>query len=250
MTDIVIIEDEAIAADHLRRQLAEVVPEGHVVAVLQSIEESVEYFRSVSAVTPLVFMDIHLADGPAFRIFDQVPVDCPIIFTTAYDRYALEAFRVGGIDYLLKPIGIEDLRRAVKRVERQFVTPALSAVPDTGVTTSYRSHFLIPVGNNLVPLEIRQVACFYIEDKITCAVTFDGRHMLIDRPLDAVMLQLNPVRFYRANRQFIVAHDAIDRIAVWPVGKLSLTLKVQVPERIIVSKQKTPEFKKWYTCCG
>lgn len=247
MKHIVIIEDEAIAANHLQRLIAQVLPDAHVDAILQSIDESVEYF-SLSPVVDLCFLDIHLADGPAFRIFDQVHIPCPVIFTTAYDQYALQAFKVNSIDYLLKPIGQDDLRRALNKLESLTAPPP--PVPVAALTSSlkhYRSHFLIPLLDKLVPVEISQIACLYIEDKLTRVLLMGGQQHTIDKPLDLIMEQLDPALFFRANRQYIVAHRAIKEISVWPIGKLALTLAVPTLNRIIISKARVPEFKTWYT---
>ena len=253
MKNILIIEDEIVAAQHLQRTLAQLSPQFNVLAVIQSIEESVEYFSnstssSADPYPDLCFMDIHLADGLAFHIFDQVNITCPIIFTTAYDQYALQAFKVNSIDYLLKPIGLDDLRRALDKLENLTSPPP--PVPAAALASSfkhYRSHFLIPHLDKLVPVEISQIACLYIEDKLTRVLLLGGQQHTIDKPLDLIMEQLDPALFFRANRQYIVAHRAIKEISVWPIGKLALTLAVPTPDRIIISKARVPEFKTWYT---
>lgn len=238
---ILIVEDEAIAAQHLERTLREVVGEVEVEATLQSIEETVEFFMSGSSAPDLVFMDIHLADGLAFRIFEQVDIPYPIIFTTAYDQYALDAFKVNSLDYLLKPIAKEDLKRAIDK----YTT--IVGGGDTAPARQYRSHFLIPFRDKLIPIEVSQIACLYLEEKVSQAVFMDGRHQVVAEPLDTLMEQLDPALFFRANRQYIVAHSAIREISVWPVSKLALTLSVDTPSRIIVSKARVHEFKEWYT---
>ena len=253
MKNILIIEDEIVAAQHLQRTLAQLSPQFNVLAAIQPIEESAEYFSnstpsSADSYPDLCFMDIHLADGLAFHIFDQVDITCPIIFTTAYDQYALQAFKVNSIDYLLKPIGLDDLRRALDKLENLTSPPP--PVPAAALASSfkhYRSHFLIPHLDKLVPVEISQIACLYIEDKLTRALLLGGQQHTIDKPLDLIMEQLDPALFFRANRQYIVAHRAIKEISVWPIGKLALTLAVPTPDRIIISKARVPEFKTWYT---
>lgn len=248
MTDILIIEDEHLAAISLQRMLAEIAPQYHVVAVLQSIEDAVEYF-STSPQPQLCFLDIHLADGVAFKIFDHVRVDCPIIFTTAYDQYAIEAFKVNSIDYLLKPINKLDLSRAIDKAQRLSSQPSslqLSQIQAMLSRRQYQSCFLIPVGDQLLPLEVEQAACFYIDDRITHILTYDGRQLSIDKPLDLLTEKLDPCLFFRANRQFVVARKAISTMTIWPIGKLALTLSVETPSRIIVPKAKVKEFKDWY----
>ena len=245
--NIIIIEDEEIAVRNLQRLLAEELPDATVTAILPSIEESVEYLQQQPA-PDLVFMDVHLADGLSFRIFDTVEIGCPIIFTTAYDQYALDAFRVNGIDYLLKPISRGDLHHAIQKLSSLSGNAQQTSVGKLlSQQVSYKSHFLIPVRDKLIPIDVKQIACLYLEDKITRAILFDGRQQIFDRPLDVIMEQLNPDLFFRANRQYIVAHSAIQEISIWPISKLALTLSVQTPDRIIVSKARVPEFKQWYT---
>ena len=253
MKKILIIEDEVIAAQHLQRTLAQLLPHFTLLGIIQSIEEGVEYFKhldtSSSAPYPdLCFMDIHLADGLAFHIFDHVDIRCPIIFTTAYDEYALQAFKVNSVDYLLKPIGKDDLRHALDKLE-SLAAPQ-STVPVESLVASfkhYRSHFLIPHLDRLVPVEVSQIACLYVEDRLTRAILMDGRKYTVDSPLDMVMDQLDPSLFFRANRQYIVAHRAVKEIYVWPIGRLALALAVATHDRIIISKARVPEFKTWYT---
>lgn len=253
MKQIVIIEDEAVAAQHLQRLLAEVMPDAHIDAVLQSIEETVEYFlqhnTSHKTTSQLVFMDIHLADGPAFRIFDRVEISCPIIFTTAYDQYALQAFKVNSIDYLLKPIDKEKLRHALDKLEHLVENGGWKATdPKLLEPQTYKRTFLIPQSNRLVPLPVDNIACFCLDGGITRALLSTGEAAVaMDIALDTVMEELDPSLFFRANRQYIVHHDAIKVINLWPIGKLALTLNISTPDRIIVSKARVREFKRWYT---
>jgi len=254
MKKVVIIEDETIAAQKLSKLLTENDPEIHVEETLQTVEDTVEWFSSHPA-PDLVFMDIQLADGLSFRIFDKITIDCPIIFTTAYDQYALQAFQVNSIDYLLKPIGKEDLRRALDKYNKMTgygknnaENSRLNALIETlsRRTRQYKSYFLIPVKDKLVPLAIAEVACFYIEDKVSRAITFEGKTIVIGKPLDELVEQLDPELFFRANRQFVVAHKAIQNITTWFGGKLQLSLSVPVPDRILISKARASEFKEWY----
>lgn len=248
---VVIIEDELVAAQQLRRMLADQAPDAQIVAQLQSIEEGVEYFQSSPSID-LVFMDIHLADGSAFRIFDQASIPCPIIFTTAYDQYALQAFKVNSIDYLLKPINPADLGRALDKYRRissvspvqqlQQLQPLIDQMLHAG--KQYPSYLLIPVADRLTPIAVSDIACVYLDNKVSHILTLAGSTLTLDKPLDA--LQLDPRLFYRANRQYIVAHKAIAEITLWLVGKLKLRLSVPTPEPIIIPKAKVPDFKSWF----
>lgn len=251
----VILEDEQIATLNLQRLLKETDPEIEVVSVLQSVEESIEYFSRNNDIQ-LVFMDIHLADGLAFHIFDKVVIDCPIIFITAYDRYALEAFKVNSIDYLLKPISKEDLTRALNKCKRLSgnngnstnISPEqLAVLLDQIKQKNHKSHLLIPLRDKLIPLDVNDIAYIYLDDKISRIVTFEGESHYLDKPLDYVYTQLDPAHFFRANRQYVIAHKAIESISIWPLSKLYITLKVETPEKIIISRARVSEFKDWYT---
>ncbi len=246
-----IIEDETAAAVNLRALLNEVDPSIEIIEVLESISECVDYLQS-NPMPELIFMDIHLADGESFRIFNHVDITCPIIFTTAYDQYALEAFKVNSIDYLLKPIAPADLRRALEKLrrlsapEREEVierTKAMVAEPQP----SSQNVFLVQVRDRIRPLKTEEVAYFYTCDERVTAHTFAGETLSIDRTLEALSGVLNEEEFYRANRQFIVARKALKDISVWFGSRLALNLSVETPERIIISKARVPKFKKWLT---
>lgn len=256
MNKAIIIEDEAMAAQHLIKLLSHVAPDINASTVIQSIEESVEYFNNHND-ADVVFIDIHLSDGLAFHIFEQVNITCPIIFTTTYDQYALEAFKVNSVDYLLKPIKQIDLERALNKIKNLANNPAnitLNADTMAGLLTmmknrkqKYKANFLIPYGEKLIPISVKEIAYFYIDMKITHAVTFDGITHALDKSLDDIIKQLNPDEFYRINRQYIISLNAVKEINVWVGGKLSIVLTVKTPSHIIIPKAKTTEFKEWYT---
>lgn len=245
-----IIEDETAAALNLQRMLSEADPQTEVLAVLDTVVDSVEWFRH-NEQPDLVFMDIHLADGQAFNIFEHVEVTSPIIFATAYDRYALDAFKVNSIDYLLKPIKTVDLQRALDKFKRltqserqeysRRVHEAMSSPAGT------MQAFLIPQRDKLIPLEVEKIAYCYTSSEKVVAMTYDGVTLPLDRSLDQLCAILPAHDFFRANRQFIVARQAIVDISVWFGSRVTLNLSVQTPERIVVSKVRTPEFKRWFT---
>ena len=247
-----IIEDEILAAQSLQKLVQEVAPDTEVIGVLQSIEESVAWFDE-NSMPDLVFMDIHLADGSSFAIFEQVQITCPVIFTTAYDEYALKAFEVSSIDYLLKPINRNDLTRAMNKF-KTFVggQSANNEAIDTllrqiGMKMNYKSCFLVPERDKLIPLATANIAYFYIDTKTVKAISMDGHTYYMSQTLDDIMLQLNPEDFFRANRQFIVSRKAIKDLTIWFGNKLSLNLLVKIPEEIIISKAKVSEFKNWFS---
>ena len=247
-----IIEDEVLAAQSLQKLVTEVSPETEIIGVLQSIEESVAWFNE-KPMPDLVFMDIHLADGSSFAIFEQVEITCPIIFTTAYDEYALKAFEVSSIDYLLKPINRNDLTRAMNKYQN-FVSAKsidnkalLDVLQKLKTNINYKSCFLVPERDKLVPLATSNIAYFYIEDKMVKAISLDEHTYYMSQNLDDIMTQLNPDDFFRANRQFIVSRTAIKDLTIWFGNKLSVNLLVKIPEDIIISKAKVAEFKNWFS---
>ena len=249
----VIVEDELIAAQNLQRVIGQVAADIQVIAVLQSVEESVEWF-SLNPAPDLVFMDIHLADGSSFGIFEKIQIISPVIFTTAYDEYALKAFEVNSIEYLLKPINVRNFERAITKYrnlvqDKNTNTDAISNLLATfnKEKDAYKSHFLIPHKDKLIPLPVERIACFYIENKMAKIITTDNETFYMDSPLEDLYLQLDPSEFFRANRQYIVSHKAIKDISIWFGSKLSINLIVSVPEKIIVSKARVAEFKTWYT---
>jgi len=248
---VVIIEDETAAARNLAAMVRAVVPEARVEAVLESVEESVEWLAEHEA-PELMFVDIHLADGESFRIFERVEVTCPVVFTTAYDQYALEAFKVNSIDYLLKPIRESELRRAVDKLRRLSGHEIASRREGLAQIAREREEqqrrvFLVQVRDRIIPLRCDEVAFFYTTDERVRATDYKGASLPMDRSLDKLMKVLSERDFYRANRQFIVAREAIADINVWFGHRLSLGLKVKTPERIVISKDRVAEFKRWFS---
>ena len=247
-----IIEDEILAAQSLQKLITEVSPDTEVIGMLQSIEESVAWFDE-NPMPDLVFMDIHLADGSSFAIFERTQITCPIIFTTAYDEYALKAFEVSSIDYLLKPINRNDLTRAMNKFntfigEKTNNNEAIDALlRQIGINKSYKSCFLVPERDKLIPLLTSNIAYIYIDTKTVKAIALDEHTYYMSQTLDEIMNQLNPEDFFRANRQFIVSRKAIKDMTIWFGNKLSLNLVVKVPEEIIISKAKVSEFKNWFS---
>ena len=245
MLRAIIIEDETAAAVNLRAILRETAPDVEVVATLESVEESVDYLRREPR-PDLLFMDIHLADGDSFRIFDAVEVTEPVIFTTAYDRYALEAFKVCSIDYLLKPLNSADVARAIEKFRRLTGSERRDYGSRVKAMVAGREEtFLVHVRDKIIPLHRDKIAfCYTANEKVT-AYGFDGESYPLDRTLEALQALLPDTDFFRANRQFIVARRAVKEIAVWFGSRLSLALQVETPERIVISKARVPEFKAW-----
>ncbi|MBE6218771.1 MAG: response regulator transcription factor [Alistipes sp.] len=248
MRRVVIVEDETAAAVNLRSMLMAIDPSTEVVATLESVEEGVEFFTQPFD-ADVVFMDIHLADGESFRIFQSVDIKVPIIFTTAYDEYALQAFKVNSVDYLLKPFKEEDLRRALDKLDR--LTGAERAEErerrDKMVAEAQPSveTMLVRYKDKIIPVKMDDVAFFYTFAERVTLTTLEGITYPVDKTLEALSGQLPTDRFFRANRQFIVSRNAVKDIAVWFGSRLALNLTIETPERIIISKARVPEFKAW-----
>ena len=251
MIRALIVEDEMLAAENLVKILKS-IGNLEITGILDSVNETVEWFNNNNA-PAILFLDIHLADGSAFEIFDKTEVNCPVIFTTAYDEYALKAFKVNSIDYLLKPLERNAVLKALEKHRR--LTSALSG-SGTDIQnlitwfkkqSSYKSNFLIPgKGDKLIPLNADDVLYFYIDFGTVKAVTTEGRSFNMDKTLDELSEVLNPGLFFRANRQYIISRKAIKDIDLWFNSRLSVNLKVTVPEKILISKVRIPEFKTWF----
>lgn len=245
-----IIEDEILASKHLLQVLDE-VGDISVITVLESITETIEWFRK-NHQPDIVFMDIHLADGSAFEIFRHTEITCPVVFTTAYDEYALKAFKVNSIDYLLKPIEPGDVRDALKKLKALSGSESLKSalnnlISSYGKSSKYKKHFLIPTrGDKLIPVQTSDLACFYIDAGIVKAYSIDGKTYRVDKTLDELAELLDPEMFFRANRQYIISREAIKDIDIWFNSRLSVNLKIAVPEKILISKARISEFKKWF----
>ncbi len=232
--------------------LKEVAPETEVVGILDSVTESVAWFRTHPS-PEVVFLDIHLADGSSFEIFEHIQIVCPIIFTTAYDEYALKAFKVNSIDYLLKPIGSSDLRQAFEKLKTLHNHPdsqesLWALVRSLQKRDHYKSHFLIPYkGDKLLPLSVDQIHYFYIENGITKAVLNNRESYMVPYTLDELTESLDPEYFFRANRQYLISRTAVKDIDLWFNNRLSINLKIPTNEKIIVSKLRVNEFKTWFS---
>ena len=249
----IIIEDETLAAQALQKLLAKVSPTTEVLAVLETIEESVAWLTD-NPTPDLLFMDIHLADGSSFASFDQVNVTCPVIFTTAYDEYALKAFEVNSIDYLLKPINKTALQRAMRKFEGLTAPKSYSDVDLRSLINQmyemkpkYKSYFLLPERDKLIPLQVKDIAYICIDDKMVKIVGLDQKTFYTNQTLDDLLVQLEPKNFFRANRQYIVSRWSIKDVSVWFGNKLALNLIMETPDKVIISKARVSEFKTWFS---
>ena len=248
---VVIVEDEIAAAENLSYLINSIDPSIEIVTVLDSVKASVEYFSKTND-TALVFMDIHLADGISFEIFDQVSLNVPIIFTTAYDEYAIKAFKVNSVDYLLKPINEEELAEAINKVKDKSLENTPKANHLEGLmqlletkNKSYKSTYLVHHRDELLPIKTEDIAYFYIETGIVKAVTNSNKPYIIDKKLEDIESELNPALFHRINRQFVVNRNAVANIKFYFNGKLILNVNPSSSERIVISEAKASEDKSW-----
>ena len=247
-----LIEDEPYAVQQVQSLLAESAPEINLIAVLESIESTVEWFSTHSP-PDLVFMDVHLADGSCFEIFTHINIGAPVVFITAYDQYALEAFRVNGLDYLLKPLKKKDLERSLERFYEMvseksghvdYDRIAREILQNTG---QYQKRLLIRYGQKITIIDISDVAYFYAESKDTLICTFDKRHYPADQNLEQLQKILSPEKFFRVNRKILINIKAITSMTSYSRSRIKLHLDPPFEEDVIVSTERTPGFKNWLT---
>jgi len=248
---VLIIEDETAASENLIAMLQEIDSEIEILKVLESVQQTVRWLSSNPA-PDLIFMDIHLSDGSAFTLFQEIEVSVPIVFTTAYDQYALDAFTVNSIDYLLKPIKTSELARALDKFKRwthndmmDYLQRMMNMRP--GGSAGFTTSLLIPVKDKLIPVNMSDVACIYSSDRKTQIYLKSGEMLLYNRSLDSIIGSLNPTHFFRANKQYIVARDCVKEMVVWFDSRLLVKMPIELPEPLFVSKNKAAEFKIWMT---
>jgi DNA-binding LytR/AlgR family response regulator len=248
---ILIIEDEPQAANRLETLILAARPGFSIVGKLDSIRRAVAWL-TVNPAPDIVFMDIQLADGLSFEIFTQVTVTSPVIFTTAYNEYALKAFKVNSIDYLLKPVAEDELNAAFKKFDSLVRQPASEGKLMESIeyamqmlTKKYKERFILKVGEHLKSVEVKDILFFYSLDKATFAHTADGRKHILDFTLDQLEGLLNPDRFFRINRKYIVASDAIQDMISHTNSRLKLVLKNSDDNDIVVARERVQPFKEW-----
>lgn len=253
MIQIAIVEDEQLAAKELAKMLERIRPgQIKVNAVLENVDQAVKDF---SVNTPdLIFMDIHLGDGNSFGIFDRVEVKAPIIFTTAYDQYALQAFKQFSIDYLLKPIDEDDLENALQKFERFSTNQQQDHYLELHNSLDmllgqmkYQERFLVNTADRILSLKVEEVAYFMADGKSLYLFGVDGHRYLFEGTLSALEKQLNPKLFFRINRKFTISYQAIKDMHYYSKSRIKLTLNPNCPEEIdaIVSQERSVEFKRW-----
>ncbi|RDY61182.1 LytR/AlgR family response regulator transcription factor [Flagellimonas nanhaiensis] len=248
--NVIIIEDEKPAARRLNRLLSELNVK--VSTMLHSVDESIEWFQN-NPHPDLIFLDIQLSDGLSFEIFDMVEVKSAIIFTTAFDEYALQAFKLNSIDYLLKPIDDEDLERAVNKyrdlkMETQNISVDFNDIKKLLVNPlerEYKKRFTVKVGQHLKIVNADDVECFYSENKGTYAATSEGRNYLLDTTLEQLETELSPETFFRVSRKFYVNLNHINDIISYTNSRLQIKMKRFDEQEIVVSRERVRDFKLW-----
>ena len=269
---IVIIEDEPATARHLQFLLHEIDPGIEVLATLGSVKDSVAWMKTSAHQCKLIFMDIRLNDGLSLDIFGQVEIVAPVIFVTAYNDYALQAFKANGIDYILKPVDPEELAASLQRFKRLTGRDSNSAPSGGGSTRgaenapggsmpdnatllalaeslrsqrSYKQSFLVHFRDKLLPLGTEAIAWFHSANEVTSATTLDNQKHVVDFTLEQLQEQLDPHAFFRVNRQFIVHRKAIREVDFYFNGRLLVKTQPAATEQMLISKARVPEFKTW-----
>lgn len=254
MMKALIIEDEDLAAQRLKQLLLETEPGIELTGPLDSIEESVRHLQKDQSYD-IIFLDIQLADGKSFSIFEKMKINIPVIFTTAYDEYAIRAFELNSVDYLLKPIHKDKLRNAIDKLKKirgfyesgdanKDLIEMIRSMQANRIQV-YKSRFLVNKGDVLIPIAANEIAYFYAEDKVVFLATTEGKKYLINYTLEELELKLNPQQFFRVNRQFISSLTSIRKVHNYFHYKLKLDLVPDPGTEVIVSKARTGDFKAW-----
>lgn len=247
---IAIIEDEPLAAEKLERYLLKYSETMEVLCVLSSLEKAVPWITANQVEVDLFFMDVQLIDGLSFELFSKISIQKPVIFTTAYDEFAIDAFKVNSIDYLLKPVMFTDLSRALqkfKSLKEQFAnTVQLAPVIEKLKQKTFKDRFLVRMGNHINSVPSGSINAFYAEGRDAYLVTEQGKKYIIEYKLEALEELLDPKYFFRVNRSFIVNINAISDVTVYANRRLKLSLKSKLEKEVVVSREKVADFKKWF----
>ncbi|MDJ1469702.1 LytTR family DNA-binding domain-containing protein [Cytophagaceae bacterium DM2B3-1] len=243
---VVIIEDEFFSAEKLSNQLQRIDDSIEILAILPSVESCLDWFRN-NPEPDLIFSDIQLEDQESFELFRQLPIEAPIIYTTAFDQYALHAFKQNSIDYLLKPIDLDELRSAIKKYENleyRLLKKGLKLQPEKP-KEGFKERFLVKKGSQLAVIRTSDVAYFKSDQKLSFLITFDNQRYVIEQTLDQLMDQLDSRKFNRISRNRLISLEAIHKIHNHFNGRLKLELNPPEEEEVYVSRDRVPQFKEW-----
>lgn len=243
---VLIVEDEHLASEELKEMLLEINPSIQVIDTIETVSRAIEWLKSSKARTiNLIFMDIHLADGNSFSIFEEVKVDIPIIFTTAYDQYALRAFKLNSIDYLLKPIDKEDLTDSIEKYEHTSNPFDYTKIVDDLRKSPYKKRFIVTTGDKIKSILTEDVAYFMSEGKYLYLTTKEGKQFIVDFTLSKLEKVLTPDHFFRINRKFIINFDAIQNMISYSKSRVKIELNPPCTTDAIVSVDRSGPFKNW-----
>ncbi len=243
---VLIFEDEILTSEQLIRMLIEYDKKIEVIGVIETVKEGLNWFLN-NKNPDLIFMDIHLADGSCFEIFSEIKINVPIIFTTAYDQYAIQAFKVNSIDYLLKPVDFDDLKKAIdkfKSINDGLNNGQLVTILQE-ITKSYKQRFLVNKGDKIIFINTTDIAFFMYDESVVFAYTSDSKRYIIDNTIEKITGLINPNDFYRINRKMVVSLKSIIKIHRYFNNRIKLELKPNTPIEAIVSREKVSGFKKW-----
>jgi len=253
--NVLIIEDELLAADKLERLLKRYDSTISVVERCDSVIDSTTWLSSHHQEIDLIFLDIHLTDGLSFEIFERIKIETPIIFTTAYNQYALNAFKLNSIDYLLKPITFDDLHSSMKKLEglqkalsKEDSAPTLKDLGQfiSSLQNNYKNRFMVKIGERLHSFRDDQIALFYAEGRTVFLLQDQGKHYIIDYKMEELEQLLDPSKFFRISRSFIVHINAIQGVILHSNSRLKINLIPQQERDLIVSREKVNSFKEWF----
>jgi len=248
--NVLILEDETLAGEKVQNLLQEIDEAIQVLDVLKSIESAREWFANNDS-PDLIISDIRLLDGLSFELFESVSYNNPVIFTTAYDQYAIKAFEFNSVDYLLKPIQRDKMEKALSKLKRED-NPHGANLPYQEIvqminakSEDFKKRFMIRAGQKILAVPVEKIAYFYSHNKLTYIVALDGKKYPCDQTLEVIDYQVDPKLFFRANRKFIVRFDAISEIHPYFKGRMKIELDPQAEDDIVISAERTPDFKKW-----
>jgi DNA-binding LytR/AlgR family response regulator len=243
MIKVLIIEDEILIAKRLKKMIESLEPEMNVIEVIDSVKNAITYLSD--NIPNLIFLDINLSDDYCFKIFDEVNVTCPVIFVTAYSEYAIKAFEINSIDYLLKPILIPNLKKSIDKYKSLTTFPNYNKMM-IDMESKYRNRFLVKLNNQLKSISIDSIAYFFSEDKLTFACLNDGKKLPLDFSLKKIEEEINPKEFFRVNKKFLISVNSIQEMYYVSKLKLKIILKPNFgSENIFVAVEKVGEFKSW-----
>jgi DNA-binding LytR/AlgR family response regulator len=247
----IIIEDEKLSAEHLGNLLKRIDASIEIIAQYDSVKKSINEFQK-GIKSDVLFVDVHLADGLSFEIFSNICIDTPIIFTTAFDEYAIKAFKLNSVDYLLKPIGVNDLRNAIEKLhkinnkqQRSIIENIANAYLNLNLNKQYKNRFLVKMGDNIISIKTDDVFHFTAEDGITLMVTSNNKRYPIDYTLDQLEGAVSPDLFFRINRKVLISMNSIQKVSSYFNSRLKINSDILEEDAAIVSRERVNDFKTW-----